>query len=51
MFELLNQIIANGKELYIVKTKGGVSIMEESEYRRVWGNYHPERWRKLCTIH
>ena len=46
MFKFINKFESDGKDFYIVRTKGGVSILTEWEYRKVWGNYHRNKWVK-----
>lgn len=37
MFKFIDKFESNGKDFYIVRTKGGVSILEEWEYKKAWG--------------
>lgn len=48
MFELINKFITctTGETMCIVKTKNGMSVMSESEYKWAYGQYHPEKWEK-----
>lgn len=45
MFELIGEFETNGKKLCTVKVKGAVSVLEEREYKRIWGYYHLDKWK------
>lgn len=40
MFKFISKFESDGKDFYIVRTKGGVSILTE------WENYHRNKWVK-----
>lgn len=46
MFKFISKFESDGKDFYIVRTKGGISILTEWEYRKVWGNYRRNKWIK-----
>lgn len=37
MFKFISKFESEGKYFFIIRTKGGVSILTEWEYRKVWG--------------
>lgn len=46
MLELINKFITctTGEKMCVVRTKGGVSVVSEEEYRWMYGQCYPEKW-------
>ncbi len=44
-YELIKEFECNGKEMVIVKTSGAAHVMDKEEWKKVFGQWYPERWK------
>jgi len=44
-YKLIKEFECNGKEMVIVKVNGAAHVMDKEEWKKVFGKWHPERWK------
>ncbi len=44
-YKLIKEFECNGKEMVIVKTNCAAHVMDKEEWKKVYGRWHPERWK------
>lgn len=45
-YNIVGKFDSNGKRLYVVRVNGNAHVMEEKEIKKMYGSWHPERWKK-----
>ena len=45
-YEIVREFDTNGKHMVVVKIGENAHVMDESELKWVYGQLHPERWKK-----
>lgn len=46
-YEVINEFYSYGKHLYVVMVNGAAHVMDEKDIKKMYGSWHPERWKKL----
>lgn len=44
--ENVKRFLCCGKQMVLVKLENSAHIMDYDEWKKVYGNLHPERWKK-----
>lgn len=44
-YKVIREFECNGKEMVIVKTSGAAHVMDKEEWKKVFGQWHPEKWK------